>query len=260
MTPPPTNIDGTDITGATIDGQDVQEITIDGQTVFTAGPVIPDSALSQNLVAWYRFEDGDARDYTNDLDGTFADSTAYDGTISGATFQSSGGVTDFENGANSASFDFDGGDAIDIPNSILNSNSTDFTLNIWLEADDVSSLAGVFGNLFFGDSTGIGIFINSGDLFYRQRNADTSTSDVSTSISADTYFMATLAMDNQTMNAYLNGNLVGSTSTPTTTYEFDNRIGEQGGFGFDGVLDDARLYDKALTGAEISDIFNATQP
>jgi len=36
MTPPPTNIDGTDITGATIDGQDVQEITIDGQTVFVA--------------------------------------------------------------------------------------------------------------------------------------------------------------------------------------------------------------------------------
>jgi hypothetical protein len=35
MTPPPTNIDGTDITGATIDGQDVQEITVDGQTVFT---------------------------------------------------------------------------------------------------------------------------------------------------------------------------------------------------------------------------------
>jgi hypothetical protein len=38
MTPPPTSIDGTDITGATIDGQEVQEITVDGQTVFTALP------------------------------------------------------------------------------------------------------------------------------------------------------------------------------------------------------------------------------
>jgi hypothetical protein len=44
MTPPPTSIDGTDITGATIDGQEVQEITIDGQTVFTA---IPDSGKLQ---------------------------------------------------------------------------------------------------------------------------------------------------------------------------------------------------------------------
>jgi hypothetical protein len=36
MSPPPTSIDGTDITGATIDGQEVQEITVDGQTVFKA--------------------------------------------------------------------------------------------------------------------------------------------------------------------------------------------------------------------------------
>ena len=40
----PTNIDGTEITGATIDGQDVSEITVDGETVFTA---IPDSYTSQ---------------------------------------------------------------------------------------------------------------------------------------------------------------------------------------------------------------------
>jgi len=38
MTPPPTSIDGTGISGATIDGQEVQEITVDGQTVFEAIP------------------------------------------------------------------------------------------------------------------------------------------------------------------------------------------------------------------------------
>jgi hypothetical protein len=43
MSPPPTSIDGTDITGATIDGQDVDEITIDGQTVFSPGADIPAS-------------------------------------------------------------------------------------------------------------------------------------------------------------------------------------------------------------------------
>jgi len=51
MSPPPTNIDGTDITGATIDGQDVQEITVDGQTVFSKGvsPGIIDSFEDQNM-------------------------------------------------------------------------------------------------------------------------------------------------------------------------------------------------------------------
>jgi len=53
MTPPPTNIDGTDITGATIDGQAVEEITVDGDTVFTAGPDIPNSAVEQWPAADY---------------------------------------------------------------------------------------------------------------------------------------------------------------------------------------------------------------
>jgi len=44
MSPPPTFIDGTEITGATIDGQEVQEITVDGQTVFVAGG-IPDGLV-----------------------------------------------------------------------------------------------------------------------------------------------------------------------------------------------------------------------
>jgi len=48
MSPPPTNIDGTDITGATIDGQDVQEITVDGNVVFTARNVIQSVAIRPN--------------------------------------------------------------------------------------------------------------------------------------------------------------------------------------------------------------------
>jgi len=48
MTPPPSSIDGTDITGATIDGQEVQEITVDGQTVFTAINK-PDTVISRPL-------------------------------------------------------------------------------------------------------------------------------------------------------------------------------------------------------------------
>jgi hypothetical protein len=57
MTPPPTFIDGQEITGATIDGQEVQEITIDGQTVFGG---IPDAGMDNvyfatnidNLATW----------------------------------------------------------------------------------------------------------------------------------------------------------------------------------------------------------------
>lgn len=44
---PPTNIDGSEITGATIDGQEVSEITADGDVVFTAAPDIPDTQINR---------------------------------------------------------------------------------------------------------------------------------------------------------------------------------------------------------------------
>ena len=66
MSPPPTNIDGTDITAATIDGTEVQEITIDGETVFTAAPELPDNG---NLHANYDARELSSADTFTDLKG-----------------------------------------------------------------------------------------------------------------------------------------------------------------------------------------------
>jgi hypothetical protein len=85
MTPPPTSIDGTDITGATIDGQDVQEITVDGQTVFTAGPIIQPSTVHR-----FPVQQGETttiqdtignRDLTCNVDFTAAEPNALNGRI-----------------------------------------------------------------------------------------------------------------------------------------------------------------------------------
>src|SRR6056297_2864362 len=94
---PPTSIDGTDITGATIDGTDVQEITVDGDVVFSAGPSNLPVAYS-NLIAWYPFDSatygGSNADDVTAIIGGSGDDTAYDGTVNGGSYQSSGGVTD----------------------------------------------------------------------------------------------------------------------------------------------------------------------
>jgi len=71
MTPPPTSIDGTDITGATIDGQDVQEITVDGDTVFTAAPSLPNSAVAQWDASALSGNDGDTINTFTDQIGSF---------------------------------------------------------------------------------------------------------------------------------------------------------------------------------------------
>jgi len=74
---PPTNIDGTEITGATIDGQGVEEITVDGQAVFSA---IPDSGDHQ----W--FIDEGSGTTLNDSVGSV------NATINGATWESESGT------------------------------------------------------------------------------------------------------------------------------------------------------------------------
>jgi hypothetical protein len=93
---------------------------------------IPDSVLTEDLRAWYRFEDGVVRDYTATLDATFADSTAYDGTVNGAKFQSSGGVNDFIAGNNSGNFRFDNGKTQNIQGpDITATQSNPFTAMCW---------------------------------------------------------------------------------------------------------------------------------
>jgi hypothetical protein len=80
MSPPPTSIDGTDITGATIDGQEVQEITIDGQTVFE--PLLIDDFETGNLDSYTVRNSGWGITTSNTFNGQFsAQSSGFDARI-----------------------------------------------------------------------------------------------------------------------------------------------------------------------------------
>jgi hypothetical protein len=88
MTPPPTSIDGTDITGATIDGQEVQEITVDGNTVFTAGP--PASESDQKISHRYFFS-SDLSDQVGSSNATDSGTSVVSGNfVDGAARQGDG--------------------------------------------------------------------------------------------------------------------------------------------------------------------------
>jgi hypothetical protein len=120
MTPPPTNIDGTDITGATIDGQDVQEITIDGQTVFTAGPtVIQSQTPPSNLDVHYELLDGD---FTDDS-GSGNDGTGFGNfnfNLNGCQFS-----TDFADRAESPDIGLNGDDSATIGVTVIPQTTLD---------------------------------------------------------------------------------------------------------------------------------------
>jgi len=225
-----------------------------------AGPAIPDSALTQDLVAWYRFEDGDARDYTNDLDATFADSTAYDGTVNGATFQSSGGVTDFENGANSGAFDFpNDSDNIDLGiNPYGLANNDPISILGWANTSDTDA---VLFNAGFQR-----LAIRASPTWEVKGFNGSSTNIVDSGVSpSGSYQHLAVAYDGSTVRIFVDG-IQENSESDSNFYEtpdgWDSYIGyyQGGGDSLTGQIDDVRIYNRALTSSEISDIFNATKP
>jgi len=256
MTPPPTNIDGTDITGATIDGTDVTEITVDGDTVFAALD-IPDSVVAQDLVAWYRFEDGDARDYTATLNGQFADSTAYDGTVNGATFRPSGGVRDFNNGANSGAFEGDGTD--DDISFLTPSVSTPLTASIYAKLNKKDPVQNIYTTTY---SNGDLLLIREkgfGGEFQAVNEVDGSFLNIEAFVADTQWHMHTVTITDSSIEYFIDAQSQGTNSSRERTLSSLTILGTNQRF-MDGFVDDFRIYDRDLTNTEISDIYNATEP
>ena len=264
----PTSIDGTDITGATIDGTDVQEITVDGDVVFSAGPTGPVPVAYSNLIAWYPFDSAEyggsnADDVTAILGGS-GDDTAYDGTVNGATYQSSGGVTDITAGANSGAFDFNG-DAITLGNpSAFQFDANDsFSICCWVESDG--------GDSQFVSIRDIGVapWINfQADPTIKARISANGFIDADSGIfPGSTYFHAAFTYSSNTISIYVDGNFEGSDTDSMSgnfTRSSDNwQIGNHlvnNSTSHDGRIDDVRFYDKELTNSEVNQIYTNTQP
>jgi len=235
-----------------------------GVTADLPSNAIPDSALTQDLVAWYRFEDGDARDYTAG-DSTFGDSENYSGTVNGASYLSNGGVTDFESGANSGAFDFDG--SSDYITTGYNKDKDDFTYCAWVNADSVSGTNDIIDSLDNTSAYWARIEFDSGEVSFvtdvNSNRVDLKGSNVST---GEWYHVAGVRSSNGDMELYLDGSLDATDSNNSDTIPHTNneRIGGRADDGslenFNGRIDDVRIYNRALTASEISDIYNATKP
>jgi len=265
----PTSIDGTDITGATIDGTDVQEITVDGDVVFSAGTF---PVAYSNLVAWYPFDSGEyggsnADDVTAILGGSGND-TAFDGNVSGPSYQSSGGVTDIRAGVNSGGFDFQGSnDRITVSGSGI--KLTTQTVMGWFNADTTS---GPMSSLMHANSSGSRSGFNfvwvNGDVQVRLENAAASNpvniNSGSFSTGTWTHIAMTTSGTNGTCEVFRDGSFVGSDTysnyVPTNS---DMSIGTSlDGFwvDYDGQIDDVRIYNSVLSSTEINDIYQNTEP
>jgi hypothetical protein len=264
---PPTNIDGTDITGATIDGTEVTEITVDGQTVFSAESL---PVGYSNLIAWYPFDSAfyggsNADDCTALFNPSQSgDSTPYDGTVNGATYQAAGGVTDVNAGPNSGAFDFDGSDDGIITPQLSLSGITSMTLMCFANFD------GSNGDLVaVGDPDDQVALRNGNDdvRSFEKINGDFDAArENGPNVSAGTYFHCAATYDTNSNDqlVFVDGSQVNSGIIDNNITDISNpvvRIGFNRDFQRnDGRIDDVRIYNTALSQSQITTIAQNTQP
>lgn len=182
----------------------------------------------------------------------------YDGTISGATWNAGG------------YFDFDGSnDYIDLTALGLGGNKSR-SVSVWVKADSLATNRPVFcyGNESTGQGFNFEIKTNGAILVgYYSRDWTTTTAPITTNTWHHIVitYNGGLTQDASNTGIYVNnvpldktstGSYTGVANTSNNSYE----IGKRKSFRyFDGQIDSVKVYDKALTQAEITALYNEGQ-
>jgi hypothetical protein len=227
---------------------------------------VPDIAVVDGLVAWYRFADDSntAIDYTAELDDDrFADTTAFDGTVNGASFVPNGGVRDVVSGANpSGAYDFDGvDDEINAPEQAFTKNSPQ-TVLLWVKLD-----SSVNGQRFFStdrrnSDTPRGIVIQQDDSGNFAIFSDETRVDGFNNVIVGEFVQLGFVLEGGDIFSVFNGTKSLLSSGTFTDSDNPVQLGgdPQRGVFADVVLDDVRIYNRALSGSEINQIYENTDP
>lgn len=203
---------------------------------------IPDSGVLR-----YEFEDD------SDTSTAIDSWQNYDGSINGAIYTS-----DAQNG-NSA-LQFDGtDDSVSIPNYDVAPGS--FSISIWAKKDNTGDNDPLLVKL---DSNSTGYYLNiQNDSSIDFRILDSNANDVRArpSVSETTdwqHIVATYDSSTDTAELFKNGTSIGSSSS--SIGDFSNSVGadigvdDRGPNYFTGIVDEPRIFSKALSDTEVSNL------
>jgi len=221
------------------DGGDTPELFEIGNNLSLL-PVNRDSSL----VGYWKFDEGSG---TSAYD---ASGHNYTGTLTnGPSWQTSckqGGCLSF-NGTNTYV-------------SMGGASTTSFTAMAWINivGDGLGGINGIINGKAFR------FFIDNTTNFLRTQINGATPYDHITNIAVtrNIWNRVAFSYDGQNRRYYLNGSLivtVDSTGTPTNTQSPSIGTIQIGTYFFNGFIDDIRIYNRALSAAEISAIYNATQ-
>ncbi|WP_411846084.1 LamG-like jellyroll fold domain-containing protein [Roseibacillus persicicus] len=234
------------------------------ELAYRVSPLDPASKPSiPNLVAYYPFDEATGTTAKNfGSAGGAADGEQNQGTI---------GWTTTGQMIGSSSLDLDGSSSL-VAGSAIPSSATEFTISLWVNPDTDGGFKGIFVGRENPGNWGINIENSHADVRY--------ANSAGTSLGVDTpntypieatggwYHVAqtwSSTGSSTTGKVYLNGNLVGTTTSARTDFTQPTLgflIGDDnccGGREFNGQIDDLAVFTRALTDDEIANAFTAGQ-
>ena len=221
--------------------------------------VVAQAGLNEGLIASYTF-DGNA----NDSSGN-----GHNGSVSGVTL-----TTDRFGDADSA-YDFNGSSSVINCGNLINGST--FTVSAWVNIDSFtsSSYMGPWSQasttVMDTHSYSLYTATAAGSFGVSMLWADGTAVDdrISYTLPIDEWHMITQTFDGEYLKTYDNGSQINSKYVPGTGIQngFDFRIGETISFPgsvlatyFDGQIDDVRIYDRALSSTEVSELQAIPEP
>ncbi|MFT5701254.1 MAG: putative delta-60 repeat protein [Desulforhopalus sp.] len=206
--------------------------------------------IDSGLVAHYTFDEGSG---TAALDSSVNDN---DGKLIGSPVYATGVVG---TGALDFSGDFD---YVEVPDSaVTDFGSGDFTVGFWLNSTD-TGLDRLVGDLAAGSSGYLFYSPGSGDVSFDVFSGFQSVTLGTTGVLDGEWHQVTGTRSGDDFSLYVDGTLVDSVSNPAMG-SIDNsaplRIGatDSSSNDYDGLIDDVRLYNRALTSTDIVELSNS---
>lgn len=263
------NLDGIETRTGIFDPQSTgtYSITVGSQRYDIKVVDTPSGLLSENLIAWYRFNQEDTRDYaSDDILGSlsFADPNPYDGfNVDGVTFNKTGA----QDGTTSAVFtgSENNADRFQISPEVLY-NKPNYSVSLWLKVDSPTQNRIVnFGNKNDNEG-GIITGIKSGGrsrLYNDNGNGNWADLNIG-SFNTGEWEHLVQTYDGFAIRGYQNGAFLGSLprgydSKPSNPgVSVGDRLDSRSE-GFVGEINDLRFYNRALTDTEVSAIYDATR-
>jgi len=213
------------------------------------------------LVGQWNFDEG-AGSTAYDSSG-FAYNGTWHGTQAGTSgYYSTGKVgqwAGYFNGSN---------DYVDVKDSSSSLNLNNFTLGGWIymtRLPSQSSNGTILGKRYSAQAWSLAIAGNTPYALFNVFGAKThSLTGTTTPLSLDSWYFIVGTFNASSQDLYVNGTLIASTAFNSDTVSpstYDVGIGSLYGnstnFLFPGLIDDVRIYDRALSASEIQAIYNA---